>query len=289
MKKPGFLAAAVAVQMLVFLTSYTTPYQRLSLESALRMGLASVAFAGTGGYQEQCVNATIKNLSGEAMSISFEPGRILNSHDPKEQDLLLVERTEVQLLPGDNKLVPLRGFCAQSTNNSPSAGSAYGAGRVDTGHVKLLAEFLAESNFPTNATQHAIWAFTNEHDVIGIHHRERDSTEKLLQFVCDLKGVPVPDITMEYLSGADGIPFNDRVGLVQVDFECNFQEPCKVVFNLYDRMGSIVKRVVLPINGNCQVKNHQVRMAVDDVKRGKYYLKAQKSGGSTLATYAVQI
>lgn len=270
-------------------TSGHRPYQRLTLQSALSMGLASVEFISKGGYHGECINAKVTNLSGEAMSVSFEPGRILSSDDPGEQDLLLVDERELQLFPGDIKEIGLAAFCAQSSNNSPAMGSTYSPGRVDSGDVVALAKFLDDNAFPANATQHAIWAFTNGHDVIGIHHRDRDSTKKLLEFVCDLKDVPVPDVTLEYMASEHGAPFTDRATLVQVDFPCERGEETKVIFNLYDRKGSIVKRVVLPIVANCHKENHRVRMPVDDVEKGKYYLKAQRSGKGTLAEYAIYI
>jgi hypothetical protein len=125
----------------------------LALSSAAPVSAQSVTFHTTGGYRSVRAILTAGENGG---FVDLEPGMILSSRNPDEQDLTLGSGVEADLAPGEVREVELPTFCLHYHRNPPARGQTMSVvGRVDRDIMSVIFDARGRAR---GAHQSAIWA-----------------------------------------------------------------------------------------------------------------------------------
>ncbi len=126
---------------------------------ALLMGMTApaaaqtITFHTTGSYQN--VRAVIVGTASGGF-VSLEPGTILSSRNPHEQDLALGAPIEADLEPGERREIVVPTFCLHSDRSPPASGQTmHVVGRVDSDVLRVIYDANANAS---GVHQSAIWA-----------------------------------------------------------------------------------------------------------------------------------
>jgi hypothetical protein len=274
-----------------FAFSLTGPkkFKKLStFEEVSSSGAVSAQFTAVDGHSGDCVIGQFKNRSGQPQQFMLEPGRRLLSNDAGDQDILITREVPVILAAGETAKVPIYGFCTQAHNSSPDPGSHFTAGYMVSDTALALSRFLALHDFPELAEQNAIWAVSDNYELSRIHHSDMDSVQGLLEFVSDLKGIPFPKFTMEYVEDAEGMPTNNALALTsRVKYEVDGAYNLHIV--VYDKYGIGVQRQWVEIAADHTEKQHGYTMPLDALAKGHYYVKIYTQSTEEIDVYSIDV
>lgn len=272
-----------------FTLSGPTKFKNLpTFQDVSSSGAVTAKFTSADGHSGDCIIGHFTNRSAQSMNFTLEPGRRLLSNDPGEQDILITREVPVILAAGQSAKIPIYGFCTQAHNSSPSMGSGFSAGYMVSDTALALSKFLANNDFPVLAEQNAIWAVSDNYDLSRIHHSDMDSVEELLQFVSDLKGIPVPKFTMEYVEDEEGMPTNNVLSLSsRVRYEVDGAYNLHVV--IYDKYGIGVQRQWIEIPADHTTKKHKYTMPLDELAKGHYYVKVYTQSTEEIDVYSIDV
>ncbi|RLD72082.1 MAG: hypothetical protein DRJ10_18945, partial [Bacteroidetes bacterium] len=103
----------------------------ISIEKAIKEGIVSAEFQGTGTYSGDAINLEIKSLIPVDTIIRIEAGRRLTSDDTTLQDILIVRELELFLAAYETKKLNLFGFCCQAHNGAPKWYSFFKVGVME--------------------------------------------------------------------------------------------------------------------------------------------------------------
>lgn len=278
--KPDILLIFLVSQLVAY-SAYSNTNKKeaglLSVENALERNWVSVTFTGNGLYKGECVDMTIKNLTGFDTTIWVEAGRRLTSVDTNEQDILVVRALFVELKSMEQKTVPLFGFCAQSHKSAPLEGAVFNVGYMEEEPVIKLAEYIdANRNLPLSAVQHAVWTMTNDVPVASVHDDDKDNftaIKDLQKLIAGLKGLKIDHFwySLEYKKDTNlfsGIPLTLHGEIEYVLHQDGFAS--LYVYNKY----GIVKKVLFENVRHSQQKyGYNFRLNVHEWPKGKYYIR----------------
>lgn len=170
----------------------------ISIEKLVKNGELNVSIKSLGGHQQECVEFTIKNLTGDTVFARIEPGRRLHCEDTTMQDIFIVKHKNIVLPPNEDLVVNGYGFCCKSHHHSPKKETAFTIGAMAPEGWQKLAKVIDENNFPVKAIQDAVWCLSNDHEISAITDKNPNSVELLRRTVAGIKGMEVPWYTIIY-------------------------------------------------------------------------------------------
>ena len=166
----------------------------IDLPAALNQQLVTVSFKSTGGASGDVITLTLQRLNAPADSdliITLQPGLLLANSDPSQQNMVLLQPTNIELPPQQtNTQVSATAFCTQLHKANPVSGTSLALnGQGSPGLVSLMkAELSRNDNDSILVIQAAVWAITDNatrNDLIqvgyGLSDSDIDQVRQLLQ------------------------------------------------------------------------------------------------------------
>jgi hypothetical protein len=164
----------------------------ISAETASKTGIINLKIKGKGGYQEECIEAELKNNLSTDTLIRFEAGRRLIAEDSAMQDILIIRELIVHLAAKELKKIDLFGFCCRADRHGPSKNSVFDVGHMTDSSWIKLCRLLSETVYPKNVMQSAVWVLSNDHAINSIHNDNEadfEKMQKLYKYLSGVKGI----------------------------------------------------------------------------------------------------
>ncbi len=248
----------IGVTLLMLVCSSQTIYsfdknRYLSIEKAATNPAVVVKFNSKGGHQGYCMEMAIENTSYDTCFAWVEAGRRLISDEEKQQDIFIVKSQYVMVEPRTKLLFSLFGFCCQSHDASPHAGTVFKMGYIENKDWQSLANTINTNNFDMGAIQHAVWAVSNNHPVSSIDKGKDDKNMLLLQTVAGIKHIELPWYNIGYKKSTDRL-FSNVPSHIYSEINYNLPYNGEVSIVVRDRYG-IVQSTLLEDVPKDQGKN----------------------------------
>lgn len=248
--------------------------RKMALQKAIDTKIIKAKALSNGGYQDYCMNLNLHNLSEDSLIVVVEAGRRLNSIDENNQDILIVREEIIVLKRHENKWVPVKGFCCQAKNHSPSKNAQYDINRLADSNLVQVARFLSTRNFDSHVTQQAIWSISDNNPSATISSSKNDSINfELRRLVANLKNEPIPwytiiTKTMVYPNGR-----MEHFNLaLKGKMEFNNEKECYTTLHVLNAKGDEVCKIVRQwsLNG----KNvYDLDLPLAGLQKGKYTIE----------------
>lgn len=208
---------------------------RLSLEQALDQALIKLSSEGTGGYQGQCIQVFIENLSDENLIILIEPGSLFQSKDNELQDLIVTSAEEITISPRQKMTSQLWTMCTQAWNASPSKGSGFSFTGMAAPGLRRLSNRIARGNYQSSTAQSAIWTLTSKEPVSTVYGIDTVETRELAEVISEELNIPFSRFTFT--------PRTHRITEINASLEVFLSEKLRNArLILVDETGEVVRR-----------------------------------------------
>ena len=217
---------------------------------------------------------SIQNLTKGELTVTIPVGFVFQAADSTVQDFIHLENKELGLAALASKSTFMKTMCIRASRRSPSNGDAFLAKSLASGQLFALAAFAFEKKlYNHNAMQSALWAISDNNDLIGISHPE------LMKFVAQLLNKPIPDYTVDYRI-RDEAGMTAARALVPLAIEGVFQYTLpndqQVKLDLVDSVGVSVLKDFNMVEIMAQKKGRHrftFEFELTGVARGTYFVK----------------
>lgn len=246
----------------------------LYLQQALDKNLVKVNASSLGGYHGLCIQMQIQNLTKDSLTIMLEPGRRLNSLKDSRQDLLITKQELISLKQLEVKSFPVKGYCCQASNESPTKGDVYGIGKLADSNLVSLALYLNGNKNETSAEQQAVWAISDNRPASNITSLTDTNAIALRKLVCLLKGEVMPwysmvSKTLVYQSGRmETVPL---LLLGALPFDCDKES--YTTLHVLNEKGEEVCRIIQQWTAKGSGQHYELNLPVNMLVRGKYLIE----------------
>lgn len=217
--------------------------QSKSLSQALSEGLVTIQAEGLGGHGGECLQATVTNVGKRALRIVLGPGMVFQSQDTALQDLLIVDNEEYILPANQKRSFKLVGYCCEMYRGGPGAGSVFQLVNQSNEKLSQVATYLYRNFLDKNPmTQQAIWSVSDNADLSAVWDRNQpEKSKKLIEFLAQLTGRPVPWYRSEYAKAAPGPQMAKRpMMMIEADWEFTLPENDSLTLAVFNDAGQEV-------------------------------------------------
>lgn len=226
--------------------------------------------------------ATIKNISGKSLLLSFPVGTYFAPSDSSFQPRFLAEANELMLAVKTTKTVELKTVCGNAVKRSPYQKTSYNYQNTK-GKLQELVHFLQKSTqLPIGEVQSAVWTVTNAHRVEAIND------EALKAGLVKITGQePKPlKMTYKHQNIPGEVAYREKELRVQGLFRYGTEKDIKAHLGIYDKNGKLVK--TLRPNMLHQRGQHSFRFdfTIINVQPGDYFIRLT-NGNAVLNEMAI--
>ena len=217
--------------------------QSKSLSQALSEGLVTLQAEGLGGYNGESLQATVTNVGKRAIRIVLGPGMVFQSKDTTLQDLLVVDNEEYLLAANQKHSFKLVGYCCEMYRGGPGQGSVFQLVNQSNEKLSQVATYLYRNYLDKNPmTQQAIWSVSDNADLSAVWDRNQpEKSKKLIEFLAQLTGRPVPWYRSEYAKAAPGPQMVKRpMMMIEADWEFTLPENDSLTLAVFNDAGEQV-------------------------------------------------
>lgn len=211
----------------------------VSIEQLTNAKQMTTKISGKGGYQAECIEFEVENLTNDTLFVELEPGRRLVSKDTTEQDILIVKRKRFSLAPLAALVFSGFGFCCESKRHAPKAESDFSVGYMVPADWQQLTDLIDRNNFPNSAIQSAIWCISDNHDLSSIHDEDPAKTRLLKRIVAKIKNIEVPWYSVTYETDPATL-FSGRAEAVYGEVSYYISNNALISINVRDKNGVVV-------------------------------------------------
>lgn len=194
---------------------------------------------GLGGYQEQCTEISYQSTTNDSLYIALTPGTVLVNDDTSKQDILIIKQELLALSAMESGKISPRGFCCKAHRGSPNSKSIFSRIKMGKKELVLLANYLNDKSYSTNAIQHAIWAVSDNNPIASIPEGKLKENIPLRKFVAQLLEKTSPWYNIEYKK--DTVPFTNEPVRIYGDLPFTTRNICLVDIVLFDEEGNKLK------------------------------------------------
>lgn len=274
MKKFHSLRFSILIIALFFLFSASKGKDKegnnyYTIQECLDSNFIQVKVIGAGGYQEECVKISVKNISSQELKIKLEPGRRLISDDSTVQDILIVKEKLFLLAVGKTFEFKGYGFCCQNHNSAPGKDSAFSIGFIENEKFVKLANVINENNFPANAIQHAIWVLSDSISFSSVRADNMADILPLRKTLAQILNIEIPWYTLSYVEDTARL-FSDRPKIISGSFKYYVKNNSVITINVRNSNGQIIKVYVKEIAKNPGTYVFYLNENVTNWRKGKY-------------------
>lgn len=223
-------------------TAATPDSVYVSIEQLTNTKQMTTKISGRGGYQADCIEFEVKNLTNDTLFVELEPGRRLVSKDTTEQDILIVKRKRFSLAPLAALVFSGFGFCCESKRHAPASESDFSIGYMVPADWQQLTDLIDRNNFPNSAIQSAIWCISDNHDLSSIHDEDPAKTRLLKRMVAKIKNIEVPWYSVTYETDPATL-FSGRAEAVYGEVSYYISNNALISINVRDKNGVVVATI----------------------------------------------
>lgn len=246
----------------------------LTFKKAIESNIINAKSINIGGYQGQCMQLTLTNLTNDSLEVQLEPGLILDSKKNERQDILVVQEEFFVLGAKKSLTKKIKGYCCQASKSAPNSGDYYTFNLKSDDALNRLAQFLNNKNYNKDAEQQAIWAISDKKNTANITGGNDSLQVELRHFVARLKGEPIPwyileTKTINYASGnMETIPIN-------LKGEINFTLPQEsyTTMHVLDKKGEEVSKIIKQYLKAGANQKMPLKLPVFGLAKGKYLIE----------------
>ncbi len=235
------LNLVLSANLLLFNTTPTP----VTLQDALNKKMVTVTVTSnpTGTHYHQPVIMHIKNITANPFQIKVENGRTFRPNDSTCQPIIVVHEMVADLSPGKTTDVKIPGMCFNATKRAPHDEMTYSIGKMATGNLAKVAQYLQDNKFDGYPAQHAIWCISNGEPLENIIDWDESKALKIAAFMADLTGQPMPSKPApdDYVRNLQVRP-NPKV-TVGGNFEFTLLRDTEIRIGMFDANGIIVREL----------------------------------------------
>lgn len=250
----------------------------ISIEEAAKKGLIKITIKGKGGYLGDVIEMKIKNISSKKLDLKIEAGRILDSKNNTEQDILLTRSQKLILNPNQLQSLNLSGMCCQAHNSAPQANSDYTVGKLaDTTLIKL-AKYIDTNKYYSNHTaQQAVWCLSDNNSLASISDGNAEVVSDLRNYVSKITGRPIPSYNITYRQ-ENASDLLGRATKIEGIFDYSLTANCHATLAIYDSQGHLVQLVFENIAHEKGEYNLYYTFRTRNLPKGTYYARMNTDG-----------
>lgn len=164
-----------------------------SIEELAKNSKIKVELKSLGGYQGDCVELDIENLTNEQQHVWLEAGRRLDNTDPGQQDILVVKEQKIDIKGGETKTIQAYGFCCMATMGAPGNQQKFQLGWMEKDNLLWIAQFINSKPFiEKHAVQSAVWIFSNGINPASIIGSKDDNIKELKRAIAEKLNIEIP-------------------------------------------------------------------------------------------------
>lgn len=222
----------------------TTPLfldaQNKSLPQALAEGLVTLQAEGLGGHAGECLQATVTNVGKRPLRVVLGPGMVFQSQDTTLQDLLVVDNEEYLLAANQKRSFKLVGYCCEMYRGGPGTGAVFQLVNQSNDKLSQVANYLYKNYLDKNPmAQQAVWSVSDNADLSAVWDRAQpEKSKKLIEFLAQLTGRPVPWYRSEYAKAAPGPQMAKRpMMMIEADWEFTLPENDSLTLAVFNAEG----------------------------------------------------
>jgi hypothetical protein len=223
---------------LLFSSIISLSAQTTTLQQALEKGLITLQADGLGGYSGECLQAIVTNISKRPLRIALSPGMVFQSQDTALQDLLVVDNEEYVLAASQKHIFKLTGYCCEMFRGGPGMGAVFQFVGQRNEKLTQVATYLHRNYLDKNPmSQQAVWSVSDNADLSAVWDRNQpEKSKKLIEFLAQLTGRPVPWYRAEYAKAAPGPQMAKRpMMLIEADWEFTLPENDSLTLAVFNR------------------------------------------------------
>ena len=274
MKQLSFAILPVLVGLVITLSAFKSPTlpaekKYSSIEQLVGDERLKTVITGLGGYQEECVELNLKNLTRDTLFVELESGRRLVSKDTNEQDILVVKRRRIILAPLAALIVNVYGFCCQSKKHGPAKASVFSIGYMAPPEWQKVTQLMDEHAFPVDAMQSAIWVLSDNHDISSIYNEKPETIQLLKNTVARIKNLEVPWYSVVFETDPTAV-FSNRALKVTGELAYNLSTNAIITINVRDRSGVLVTNLEKGLSRGPGEYTDQLAINVKGWPKGTY-------------------
>ena len=211
----------------------------------------------------------IENNGFDTCFAWIEAGRRLVSEDDKQQDIFIVKNQYVMVVPRTKGKFNVFGFCCQSHDVSPLAGTVFKIGYIESKDWQTLANVVNANDFEMGAIQHAVWAVSNNHPVSSIDKGKDEKNLLLLQTVAGIKHIELPWYNIDYKKSNDRL-FSNVPSHIYSEINYNLPYNGEVSIVVRDRYGIIQTTLLEDVPKNEGKNKYFFDLDISGWKDGNY-------------------
>lgn len=217
--------------------------QNKSLSQALAEGLVTLQAEGLGGHAGECLQATVTNVGKRPLRVVLGPGMVFQSQDTTLQDLLVVDNEEYLLAANQKRNFKLVGYCCEMYRSGPGTGSVFQLVNQSNDKLSQVATYLHKNYLDKNPmAQQAVWSVSDNADLSAVWDRAQpEKSKKLIEFLAQLTGRPVPWYRSEYAKAAPGPQMVKRpMMMIEADWEFTLPQNDSLTLAVFNAEGQQV-------------------------------------------------
>ena len=255
----------------------------ISLQDALAQKLVEVVAISGRESSAHTLNITLRNKTNNSISIEILLGQMLAPIDTNEQTMLVVRPEVLALAKGQTASRLLSTYCCMSTKMSPSAMSPFAVSALANAKMLDMLAKAATFDLPDFDWQSAVWAVSNNHRAEGI------SQPELRQFVADLIGQKLQDLTLRYETAVvpGRIAFEPTGLHVEGNFKYYTDRDIKAQLALYTTGGKLITVMHRNLAHTRGQHNFHFKFRFNGIKPGAYIVKLT-SGNKVISEMPVE-
>jgi hypothetical protein len=247
------------------------------VEEAIKAGIVDAQITGKGGYQENCIKLTMKNIGNNDTLIRVEPGRRLVSDDTTIQNILIIKELLLFLKKGESITTDVYGFCCQAHKGAPYSKSKYNVGFMEDSSMIKLAEFFNKNEYPVSIMQNSVWCLSDGNSMNSIYSgdvKDIDKMKKLYKFIANLKGevYEFPWYTLTYLPSPERV-FSGNADKLHGEINYTLSNYATVDITIRDEKNIFVENIVEDSHQDREAYTYKFVLNVKNYKKGKYFLR----------------
>ena len=188
MKIKSFL---ILVSIYLLTNSIKANIDTVSVTKAFNTQKIKLSITGKGGYQGSCISMNIKNQFTDSLMVFIEAGKILDSKDSTEQNILIVKDIFIPLASNQQKQVDVTGFCCQAHNGAPKAKSIFSISSFEIENLYKLGRYLNKAKLKDGSIQSAVWCLSDNNELSSIVDDGTEEVASLRKFIAAIKKLPI--------------------------------------------------------------------------------------------------
>jgi hypothetical protein len=148
-----------------------------------------------GDTQGEIIEISVTNQSGEELVFEIPAGLVFSPNETNEQDLMVLDAVVVDLDPGETIVLTPYVVCIDASAATPSSGSEYQIGYLESGDLLAFAQCVDEEEDGTLdqedlGLQFAVWSIVSSGNIMEMPELSEEEGGALSGLMEELEAIP---------------------------------------------------------------------------------------------------